>query len=110
MTNAAPSAKSKLRDSSNVTIEGLEYLMRNVMPGRSRLERVVALANIAINRKKVTSELFQLRCERGEHIAMRIGMSEGTRQAIYSLDEHWDGNGFPPRTKRRRHPATLPHH
>ena len=85
----------KTQDSSNVTIEGLEYLMRNVMPGRSRLERVVALANIAINRKKVTSELFQLRCERGEHIAMRIGMSEGTREAIYSLDEHWDGNGFP---------------
>jgi HD-GYP domain-containing protein (c-di-GMP phosphodiesterase class II) len=85
----------KTQDSSQVTIEGLEYLMRNVMPGRSRLERVVALANIAINRKKVTSELFQLRCERGEHIAMRIGLSKATQQAIYSLDEHWDGNGFP---------------
>jgi HD-GYP domain-containing protein (c-di-GMP phosphodiesterase class II) len=85
----------KTQDSSQVTIEGLEYLMRNVMPGRSRLERVVALANIAINRKKVTSELFQLRCERGEHIAMRIGLSRATRQAIYSLDEHWDGQGFP---------------
>ena len=84
----------KTQDSSQVTIEGLEYLMRNVMPGRSRLERVVALANIAINRKKVTSELFQLRCERGEHIAMRIGLSKNTQQAIYSLDEHWTATGF----------------
>ncbi len=85
----------KTQDSSQVTVEGLEYLMRNVMPGKSRLERVVALANIAINRKKVTKELFQLRCERGGHIAMKIGMTDATREAIYCLDEHWDGNGFP---------------
>jgi putative nucleotidyltransferase with HDIG domain len=85
----------KTQDSSQVTIEGLEYLMRNVMPGKSRLERVVALASIAINRKKVTSELFQLRCERGEQIAARIGLSKRTSEAIYNLDEHWDGNGFP---------------
>jgi HD-GYP domain-containing protein (c-di-GMP phosphodiesterase class II) len=85
----------KTQDSSQVTLEGLEYLMRNVMPGKSRLERVVALANIAINRKKVTKELFQLRCERGGHIAMKIGLSEAAREAIFCLDEHWDGNGFP---------------
>ncbi len=85
----------KTQDSSQVTVEGLEYLMRNVMPGRSKLERIVALANIAINRRKVTNELFQLRCERGEDIARRIGLSRGSCDAIYSLDEHWDGNGFP---------------
>ena len=85
----------KTQDSSEVTADGLEYLMRNVMPGKSRLERVVTLASIAINRKKVTKELFQLRCERGGLIAMKIGLSEATREAINCLDEHWDGNGFP---------------
>jgi putative nucleotidyltransferase with HDIG domain len=85
----------KTTDWSRVTFDGLEYLMRNVMPGRSRLDRVIAIAHIAINRKDQSTELFQLRCERGGQIARKIGLSEATTKAIYSLDEHWDGNGFP---------------
>jgi hypothetical protein len=85
----------KATDWSKVTFDGLEYLMRNVMPGRSRLDRVVAIAHIAINRKQQSTELFQLRCERGGQIARKIGLSQGTTEAIYSLDEHWDGKGFP---------------
>lgn len=85
----------KTTDWSRVTFDGLEYLMRNVMPGRSRLDRVIAIAHIAINRKDQSTELFQLRCERGGQIAKKIGLSEATTKAIYSLDEHWDGNGFP---------------
>src|SRR5580693_4285758 len=34
----------KQTDWSKITFEGLEYLMRNVMPGRSRLDRVIAIA------------------------------------------------------------------
>jgi HD-GYP domain-containing protein (c-di-GMP phosphodiesterase class II) len=85
----------KTTDWSRVTFEGLEYLMRNVMPGRSRLDRVIAIAHIAIKRKEQSTELFQLRCERGGQIAKKIGLSDATTQAIYCLDEHWDGNGFP---------------
>src|ERR1700733_13257860 len=66
----------KTTDWSKVTFDGLEYLMRNVMPGRSRLDRVIAIAHIAINRKDQSSELFQLRCERGGQIARKIGLSE----------------------------------
>ena len=32
-------AEAKLTDWSSITFDGLEYLLRNVMPGRSRLER-----------------------------------------------------------------------
>ena len=85
----------KTTDWSKVTFDGLEYLMRNVMPGRSRLDRVIAIAHIAINRKDQSSELFQLRCERGGQIARKIGLSPRTAEAIYNLDEHWDGKGFP---------------
>ena len=56
---------------------------------------MIAIAHIAINRKDQSTELFQLRCERGGQIAKKIGLSEATTKAIYSLDEHWDGNGFP---------------
>ena len=85
----------KTTDWSRITFEGLEYLTRNVMPGRSRLERVIAIANIAIHRKEQSEELFHLRCERGGQIARKIGLSDATTKAIYSLDEHWDGKGFP---------------
>ena len=85
----------KTTDWSRVTFDGLEYLMRNVMPGKSRLDRVIAIAHIAINRKDQSTELFQLRCERGGQIAKKIGLTASTAEAIFSLDEHWDGNGFP---------------
>jgi len=85
----------KSTDWTKVSFEGLEYLLRNVMPGRSRLERVFAIASVATNRDAQTSELINLRCDRGAQIAKKIGFSESTTTAIYSLDEHWNGKGFP---------------
>jgi HD-GYP domain-containing protein (c-di-GMP phosphodiesterase class II) len=85
----------KQTDWTRVNLDGLEYLMRNVMPGRSRLERIMAMANIALKRKEQSEELFGLRCDRGGTIARKIGFSEQTAEAIFCLDEHWNGNGFP---------------
>ena len=44
-------------------------------------------------------ELVQLRCDRGASILHKIGMSEQTALAVRSLDEHWDGSGYPERLK-----------
>jgi putative nucleotidyltransferase with HDIG domain len=88
-------AEAKLTDWSSITFDGLEYLLRNVMPGRSRLERLLAIASVATNRNKQAEELVGTRCDRGAQIARKIGFSEKTYNAIYSLDEHWDGKGFP---------------
>jgi len=85
----------KSTDWTKVSFEGLEYLLRNVMPGRSRLERVFAIASVATNRDAQTRELINLRCDRGAQIAKKIGFSESITTAIYSLDEHWNGKGFP---------------
>ncbi len=43
----------------------------------------------------VTRDLISIRCERGAGIAMRLGFSEATANAIRSLDEHWNGGGHP---------------
>jgi len=85
----------KSTDWTRVSFEGLEYLLRNVMPGRSRLERVFAIASVATSRDAQTRELIGMRCDRGAQIARRIGFSEAMSSAIYSLDEHWNGKGFP---------------
>jgi putative nucleotidyltransferase with HDIG domain len=88
-------SEAKLTDWSSITFEGLEYLLRNVMPSRSRLERLLAIASVAANRNKQAEELIGTRCDRGAKIAQKIGFSQKTYDAIYYLDEHWDGKGFP---------------
>jgi HD-GYP domain-containing protein (c-di-GMP phosphodiesterase class II) len=85
----------KTTDWSRLSFEGLQYLMRNVMPGRSTMDRVLSMTHVALNREKQSQELTELRCDRGASIARRIGFSETTAAAIRALDEHWDGSGFP---------------
>jgi HD-GYP domain-containing protein (c-di-GMP phosphodiesterase class II) len=87
--------EAKATDWTRISFEGLEYLARNVMPGRSRLERVFAIASVATSRDAQARELISLRCDRGAQIARRMGFSEAIPQAIFSLDEHWNGKGFP---------------
>src|ERR1700691_3920827 len=79
----------KTTDWSRTTFEGLQYLLRNVMPGKSTLERILTMANIVKNRDSQTQELIETRCSRGATIARRLGLSERTAQAIHALDEHW---------------------
>ena len=43
----------------------------------------------------LTSELIQIRCDRGAEIARHLGFSVDTAAAIRSLDEHWNGGGYP---------------
>src|SRR6202051_4170998 len=89
----------KSTDWTKVSFEGLEYLLRNVMPGRSRLERVFAIASVATNRDAQTRELIDLRCDRGAQIAKKIGFSESPTAAILRLDEDENGMGVPPGRK-----------
>ena len=44
---------------------------------------------------EVTRHFMQARCERGAEIARMLGLPERTAEAIYTLDEHWDGGGYP---------------
>jgi HD-GYP domain-containing protein (c-di-GMP phosphodiesterase class II) len=85
----------KSTDWSRVTFDGLQYLMRNVLPGKSALERVFAMGHIVMHRDEQAQELMQLRCDRGASIARRLGRPARTAEAIRCLDEHWDGRGSP---------------
>ena len=69
--------------------------MRNVLPGQSFARRLVKSVEVGLQQKSNNAEVIGARCERGAEIARQIGMSEATAQAIRSLDEHWDGAGYP---------------
>lgn len=79
------------------------WSLRTVAPDgslRARTERLLAIKNEG----EVTRALMQARCDRGAEIALKLGFSEATAEAIRALDEHWNGHGQP----RRLRGAEIP--
>jgi len=58
-------------------------------------KRLTAILNIMRNGGKIASELISTRCNRGAQIARQLRFPEPVALGIHSLDEHWDGGGYP---------------
>lgn len=85
----------KTTDWTRANWESFEYALNHLRRGGTFLARVRALAGMGAGRVRTARSLVQVRCERGAEIARRIGLSEATAEAIYSLDEMWNGSGHP---------------
>src|SRR5271155_4873532 len=85
----------KLTDWTKVGWESLQYALTHVATGAPFLERVRTLVKVAAKQQTESCELVKIRCERGASIARRIGFAEPVAEAIHSLDEHWNGGGYP---------------
>ncbi len=59
------------------------------------MRRAGRLLSLAAAGPKAETELFQIRCDRGAAIALDLGLSVATAEAIRAMDEHWDGGGQP---------------
>jgi putative nucleotidyltransferase with HDIG domain len=70
------------------------WSLRTVAPDGSIADRADRLRAIR-NEGAVTHSLMEARCHRGAEIAMKLGFSPTTAEAIRALDEHWDGHGQP---------------
>jgi HD-GYP domain-containing protein (c-di-GMP phosphodiesterase class II) len=70
------------------------WSLKTVAPDGSLKDRGDRLRAIR-NEGRVTRSLMRARCHRGAEIALKLGFSEATAEAIRALDEHWDGNGQP---------------
>jgi len=79
------------------SLSAVRLLWNQVLPGSGTFRRVSGILRIALNQHSNNREMIQLRCDRGAAIVRKIGMSEQTALAIRSLDEHWDGSGYPDR-------------
>jgi putative nucleotidyltransferase with HDIG domain len=90
-------AKGDLKDKdwTKVGWESLQYAIDHVATGAPFLERVRTLIRVAAKQQTESCELVKIRCERGASIARRMGFSEPVAAAIHSLDEHWNGGGYP---------------
>ncbi len=77
----------------------LRLLWRNVLPDANSARRVARILQIGLTQHRNNEEMIQMRCDRGASIVRKIGMSEQTALAVRSLDEHWDGSGYPQRLR-----------
>ncbi len=89
----------KTTDWTKVGWETLRYALTHVNKGAPFLERVRGLFQLAKNSQPNAHAMIQIRCERGAGIARRLGLTDTTAQAIYALDEHWNGLGYPDRLR-----------
>jgi HD-GYP domain-containing protein (c-di-GMP phosphodiesterase class II) len=74
----------------------VRYTARHV-EGGSRLAR--ARRTIAVLRElsDAGSEIVEARCDRGASIVRALGCPDAAADAVYQLDEHWNGKGNPRR-------------
>jgi HD-GYP domain-containing protein (c-di-GMP phosphodiesterase class II) len=89
-------AKRGARERDWRTFRGqASYALKFAEPGGSLGARLKKLLALATGGRALGRSLYQIRCERGADIAQALGFSKVTADAIRSMDEHWDGGGYP---------------
>jgi len=85
-------------------LSAVRLLWNNVSPGASSFGKAARIFKIAAMQHSNNAELIALRCDRGASIVRKIGLGEGTAEAVRCLDEHWDGSGYPSRLQGKHIP------
>jgi putative nucleotidyltransferase with HDIG domain len=85
----------KTTDWTRVGWESLHYALTHVATGLPFLERMHRLFQVAATQQQDSCDLVKIRCERGAYVAKQLGFSASVAAGIHSLDEHWNGRGYP---------------
>lgn len=86
------------------SVSMLKLLWKNVLPESSASRRIARLVKIGRTQNKSNQEMITLRCERGATILRKLDFSQRSSEAVRSLDEHWDGSGYPDRLRGEQIP------
>jgi putative nucleotidyltransferase with HDIG domain len=89
----------KTLDWTRPSAAGVKMVWNNVLPGAGPWRKARRLAWVGLTQNRHNAEMIGLRCERGADIVRKIGLSEACADAIHSLDEHWNGSGYPQRSR-----------
>jgi putative nucleotidyltransferase with HDIG domain len=85
----------KTKDWTKVGWESLQYALTHVATSTPYPEKIWKLIQVAATQQRDSCELVKIRCERGSNIAKKLGFSDKVAAGIHSLDEHWNGKGYP---------------
>jgi HD-GYP domain-containing protein (c-di-GMP phosphodiesterase class II) len=73
----------------------LNFVLSHTGLQASLAERFRSVMTIVGNGQEIAQELIQTRCSRGAEIARLLRFPESVSAGIYSLDEHYNGQGRP---------------
>lgn len=85
----------KVVDWTKTGWESLHYALTHVATSTPYPEKIWKLISVALTQQRDSCELVKIRCERGSMIARNLGFSDKVSAGIHSLDEHWNGGGYP---------------
>ncbi len=77
------------------TASSVRYAASIAAAGQPLPARLAQLLYLARKGTRAAQPMFALRCERGADIIRLLGFPETVAQAVYALDEHFDGAGYP---------------
>ncbi len=80
-------------------ISTLKLLWNNIAPGDGPISKAKRILRIGMTQHQHNEEMIALRCDRGAGIMRKLGFGDEAALAVQSLDEHWDGSGYPQRLK-----------
>jgi HD-GYP domain-containing protein (c-di-GMP phosphodiesterase class II) len=85
----------KTTDWTKVGFDSLNFALTHVATESPLPQRMWRLLQVAATQQVDSRDLVKIRCERGSYIAKKLGFSDAVAEGIHSLDEHWNGGGYP---------------
>ena len=86
---------TKTSDWTRTDWSQVTYIVKRAHRGKGFRDRARSVASMMKHRAETAREMILLRCDRGATVVRDLGLSQATAGAIYCLDEHWDGLGYP---------------
>jgi HD-GYP domain-containing protein (c-di-GMP phosphodiesterase class II) len=90
-------AFTKTIDYERLEWRQIRFLLRHVHAKETAAARLKAIGSMLKRSSENAEVLIRLRCEQGAAVVRDLGLGQGTADAIYNLDEHWNGAGYPDR-------------
>jgi putative nucleotidyltransferase with HDIG domain len=86
-------------------VRTMRRLWRNVLPQAALLRRATRILSLGMQQEKNHREIVDLRSGRGSNIVRKLLVGDLSAEAVFHLDEHWDGSGLPAGLKGREIPV-----
>jgi putative nucleotidyltransferase with HDIG domain len=90
-------AFTKTNDWTHIEWKQIQFLLRHVHTQDKLFDRFKAIGNVIKKSSENAEILLRLRCTQGAQVVKDLGLGQGTADAVYNLDEHWNGMGYPDR-------------
>jgi len=86
------------------SLSTLKLLWSNVLPEAGRVVRAARFVRNGVTHHQNSSAQSSLRDDRGAAILSKLGMDQIAADAVRSLEERWDGSGYPDSLKGEQIP------